>query len=60
MYTKFGHEQSPLGEYEWRYMRQLIAEWRHGWTMDYIDSLSYLEVQDLFAVRTARHKAEKS
>lgn len=57
MYIKFGHEQAPLGEYDWRYTRQLVARWRPGWTMEYIDSLSQLEVTDLFAVETAIRKA---
>jgi hypothetical protein len=42
---------------EWRYTRQLIAELRPGWAMEYIDSLSHEDVQDLFAVRRATLKA---
>lgn len=59
MYLKFGAEQASLGEYEWRFIRQVIADHRPGWTMEYIDNLSIDEVNDLFAVKQATRKANE-
>lgn len=47
----------------WRVMRQRIAEVRPGWQLDYIDTLTWQDVEDLWAyldgVAAARANAQK-
>lgn len=41
----------------WRLSRQVIAEMRPGWTMDYIDTLDSLEIIDIFAYADGKARA---
>lgn len=54
MYLKFGHEQSPLGDYEWPLTRIVLAQRFQGWTLDTIDGLSQREVGRIFGVLKAQ------
>ena len=50
----FGDE-APLEGYWWAYHRVVIAE-HFGWTLDYVDALSYRDRAHVFAVLNARAK----
>lgn len=56
---KVGGEQAPLGAYEWRFTRILLAEHFPGWTLDYIDTLSLRDVNDIFAVKAVQDQVSE-
>lgn len=43
---------------EWRYYRAQIV-YLTGWTFEYIESLPYIEVMDLLAVKEGEARASK-
>lgn len=53
----FGDEQAPLEEYEWRVKRILLAKLT-GWTLDYIDTLDFQTVNDVFVVLDEAEKVK--
>lgn len=55
----FGHEQAPLGKYEWDLTRVVLAQRFTGWTLDYIDGLSQREVGRIFGVLNAQHNVRE-
>lgn len=44
---------------DWRLMRQYIAERHPGWPLEYVDSLTMRDVQDMLAFWDGKAKAEK-
>lgn len=57
--SKPGEEHYPLTpEQSHVVTRVRLAEW-FGWSLEYIDSLSYDDVIQIFAVKTADMKAQK-
>lgn len=59
-YLIYGGEQSPLGEYDWRYTRIFLAEKFPGWPLHYIDGLSERDVIDIIAVLNGTARARKT
>ena len=51
-------DDSP--DFEWRLLRQQIADHRPGWTMDYIDTLSWRDVADLVDYIKGKTKAQEA
>lgn len=45
---------------QWKYTRVVLAQRFPGWTLDYIDSLSYADRASIFAVLEAQDKAHSS
>lgn len=54
----YGAEQAPLDEHEWQFKRVALARLT-GWRLDYIDSLSYQDVNDVQVVWGALDKREQ-
>ena len=53
-------EQGPNDpDLAWRLLRQQISDSKPGWTMEYIDSLSWREVNDLIAYMDGKAKAQQ-
>lgn len=50
----------PFPDYdsEWSFLRLEIAEQYH-WTLEYIDELPYMTVQDILAVRIGKNRAKQ-
>ena len=46
--------------HQWAYTRVILAQRFPGWTLDYIDSLSYADRVSIFAVLEAEHKVHSS
>lgn len=58
MHLKFG-EGMPLSEEEARRVNRINLAERFGWTLDYIDTLSYADMADIRAVIGAHAKLSK-
>jgi hypothetical protein len=57
LYAKPTPDLPPLSsDDEWRITRQIIAELRPGWEMEYVDQLSLQEVMDIFGRQDALAK----
>lgn len=60
MFAKFGAEQSGITKDQYRrFLRVRLAQMFPGWTLDYIDTLSDLDMNDIFAVTSAQNRLQE-
>lgn len=60
MYAKFGAEQSGITKDQYRrFIRVRLAQMFPGWTLEYIDTLSDIEINDIFAVHSAQNRLQE-
>ncbi len=56
---RYGSAEPLPDKFHSKYVRLQIADWHPGWTLEYIDSLSYAQVGAIFAYQNAQRLNEK-